>query len=251
MAKSPTPTLNCSQCGYENEPERVYCHNCGTKLDRSLLPKETLTRQESLQKTRRRIKKLTSPGVFWPTIKTAFSTVFWSALVAVLYLFFSPPANLPTREQESGANIISGPMEDAVASPLASSVQMTTADVSQHVRTRIKKAEVIPGLAFKRTFATLEPDKVTLGIEQDLFGLWPIYSRVEYRAVNENGQVKTEKIGQHFGRLGIDPRIPGLDVTFAKAWAGLKTEQKLLARAQSIKIEKDRAVIITKPGATP
>ena len=36
MSQSSTPKLTCGQCGYENEPERVYCHNCGTKLDRSV-----------------------------------------------------------------------------------------------------------------------------------------------------------------------------------------------------------------------
>ena len=33
-------TLTCAECGFVNEAERVYCHNCGKKLDRSLIPKE-------------------------------------------------------------------------------------------------------------------------------------------------------------------------------------------------------------------
>ncbi len=26
--------LNCSSCGYDNDPTRVYCHSCGTRLER-------------------------------------------------------------------------------------------------------------------------------------------------------------------------------------------------------------------------
>ena len=47
--------LTCGQCGYANEPERVYCHNCGSKLDRSVLPKEEAKRKEESPETARRI----------------------------------------------------------------------------------------------------------------------------------------------------------------------------------------------------
>ena len=30
-------TLTCKECQHVNEEARIYCHNCGTKLDRSLL----------------------------------------------------------------------------------------------------------------------------------------------------------------------------------------------------------------------
>ena len=47
-------TLTCKACGYsKNELERVYCHECGEKLDRSHLPKKKDTSQEEL----RRIQK--------------------------------------------------------------------------------------------------------------------------------------------------------------------------------------------------
>ncbi len=62
MAAPINPILKCPQCEYANEPERVYCHNCGAKLDRSLLPqvKEAKEKQDQ-ERARRRVKKLTNP----------------------------------------------------------------------------------------------------------------------------------------------------------------------------------------------
>ena len=61
MATTPSgPTLTCSQCGFANETERVYCHNCGAKLDRSLLPKATETSKDSVAKVRKRVQKMTT-----------------------------------------------------------------------------------------------------------------------------------------------------------------------------------------------
>jgi hypothetical protein len=248
MASTPTPTLKCAQCGYENEPERVYCHNCGTKLDRSLLPKETVSRKESLKATRRRVKKMTNPGSGLAEIKTGISVLIWAALLAAVYLLLSAPAKVPSPEKEAEATLINVLISDTVDARQATSLTVTEADVSQHLRSRIKGASVIPGMAFKRAYGALGEGTITIGIQQELFG-YPIYSTVEYRLTNEGGAVRAEKIGQYFGRLGIDPRIPKLDAPFAKIWASLKTEQQLYQRAQSIAIAKGKMTVATKPAA--
>jgi hypothetical protein len=97
---APNQTLTCGPCGYANEPERVYCHNCGTKLDRSLLPKEDGRKQESVEKTRRRVRKMTNPGQDSPVVrevKAFFKTIIWAAVVAALILFALPPDGIPEK----------------------------------------------------------------------------------------------------------------------------------------------------------
>src|SRR6202011_5219688 len=32
-----SPKVICSECRHENEAERIYCHNCGERLDRSVV----------------------------------------------------------------------------------------------------------------------------------------------------------------------------------------------------------------------
>jgi hypothetical protein len=246
MAKSQNQKLVCAQCGYENEPERVYCHNCGTKLDRSVLPRDTVTQQETLAETRRRIRRMTSPGQFGGQFKTLFKTLFWAAVVAAIYLIAKAPPDIPTREQEVGARIISGEIDAAVDAPQSVTVQGTPVDLSQHVRTRVKTVKVVPLSKFKRTFVTLAENKITFGVEENLFG-YPIYSTIEYQPKVVDGKFVAEKTGLHIGRLGVAPQMTALDGMFKKFWDGLKREQKLLDKAKSITITKDRAVLVTKP----
>jgi hypothetical protein len=242
--------LTCSQCGFENEPERVYCHNCGTKLDRSLLPKDTTSAEDNLAASRKRIKKMTNPGKGWTEVKTGFNTLVWAVLVAALYLLFSPPERPPlTRDKEAGANLISVMIEDALGSPAAGVLQFSEADISQHMRTRVKAVEVIPLLEFKRAYARLDDGQITVGVEQDVFGITTVCSSVDYQLKVIDGQFVATKVGQHFGRLGFDPRIPKVDSIFQPLWAAMKREKPLIDRVQQVTITKDRVVVALKAAA--
>src|ERR1700731_2437313 len=45
----------------QNEPERIYCHDCGARLDRSALAK-VVSKVEDPKQTQRRLKQLLDPG---------------------------------------------------------------------------------------------------------------------------------------------------------------------------------------------
>lgn len=246
MAKSQNQKLVCAQCGYENEPERVYCHNCGTKLDRSVLPRDTVTQQETLAETRRRIRKMTKPSNLGAHIKTLLNVWVWAAIIAAVILIIKRPADVPTREQEMSAKIISGEIDAAVDARQAVTLQATPIDLSQHVRTRVKNAAVIPFAKFKRAYVGLDQKKIRFCVEDDLFGL-PIFSSIEFQPEVVDGKVVAKKTGLRIGSLGIPPEITQLDTLFKKFQTSLKHEQKLLEKASAIQITKDYAVLVTKP----
>ena len=246
MAKSQNQKLVCAQCGYENEPERVYCHNCGTKLDRSVLPRDAVTQQETLAETRRRIRRMTNPGKLGAHVKTLLKIWFWAALIAAIYLISKRPGDIPTREQEVAARIISGEIDAAVDAPQSVTIQATAVDLSQHVRSRVKALNVVPFSKFKRSLILLGDGKIRFGIEEDLFG-YPIFSSIEFQPSVVDGKVVAKKTGLRIGCLGIPPEITGLDKLFKKFETSLKQEQKLLDKTKAISITKDYAVLVTKP----
>src|SRR3954447_25569665 len=49
--------LLCPECRRENEPERIYCHECGTRLDRSAVR----FKKEPIQDTHKRVKRMFDP----------------------------------------------------------------------------------------------------------------------------------------------------------------------------------------------
>src|SRR3954447_16074507 len=100
MSTNPAPsqTLQCKECQYENEPERVYCHNCGAKLDRSVLPKEEEVRRESPERARRRIMRMANPSsnVVKREIGALFKTLFFAVLAACIIQCLRPPDGIPS-----------------------------------------------------------------------------------------------------------------------------------------------------------
>ena len=52
--------LICPECRHENEAERIYCHDCGARLDRSALAK-VMPKQENAKETQRRLKSMLDP----------------------------------------------------------------------------------------------------------------------------------------------------------------------------------------------
>src|SRR5689334_1247863 len=52
-----TSKLLCPECRRENEPERVYCHDCGTRLDRTAVR----VKKEPIQDTQKRVKRMFDP----------------------------------------------------------------------------------------------------------------------------------------------------------------------------------------------
>jgi len=53
--------LICPECRRENEAERIYCHDCGARLDRTALAKEP-PKGEDVKETQRRLKNLLDPS---------------------------------------------------------------------------------------------------------------------------------------------------------------------------------------------
>ena len=52
--------LICPECRRENEPERIYCHDCGARLDRTALAKSA-PKGEDVKETQRRLRTMLDP----------------------------------------------------------------------------------------------------------------------------------------------------------------------------------------------
>ncbi len=259
MAKSPEPTkpvnLACEHCGHQNEAERVYCHSCGKKLDRSLLPKEDpkSTTQDSPEEARKRITKMTNPdsGGAIRDIKTAANVLFYAALAALVLLIVQKPDNVPEVKKELMERSVGGDLMDAIASPQPRRVDFTEAEVNNHLQQILKTTGNGGLIEFQRLFVNFRPGTVHFASQQDLFGL-PIYSGVTYRVETKDKKLTTTLIGGNFGRLAVHPDLMQyLDFSFQKLWTALSQQKKQLADMQRIVVHKGTVELVTKGGAAP
>lgn len=77
--------LICTQCNHENEVERIYCHNCGSKLDRSQLP------VESSAPKKKKVRTGPSPiAVAFKKITQFIVMLLLAALTAAIVCIFKP-----------------------------------------------------------------------------------------------------------------------------------------------------------------
>lgn len=259
MAKNHESTkpvnLACEHCGHENEAERVYCHSCGKKLDRSLLPKEDpkSSTQESPAAARKRITKMTNPtsGGALREIKTAAHVLCYAALAAVILLIVQKPDGVPEMKKELIERSVGGELADAMDSPQPRRVDFTEAEVNSHLQQILKKAQGDSLVEFQRLFVNFQPGTVHFGSQQDLFGL-PIYSGVSYRIESKDKKLTATLIGGNFGRLVVHPAaMQYLDFFFQKLWTALAREKKQMADMQTIVVQKGTISLVTKGGAAP
>src|SRR6266550_5774596 len=85
-ATTTTPKLICPECRHENEAERIYCHSCGERLDRSALAAQK--KAQDPQEVHRRLQKMLGPPNmarrnFFAVSKLALASAVVAALVEI------------------------------------------------------------------------------------------------------------------------------------------------------------------------
>ena len=251
MATNPSKTANlpCDQCGYVNEAERVYCHNCGAKLDRSLLPKASEKKPESLEKARKRVAKMTNPGSggIMPLIKTLFKVALSSAALAAVILIAQKPDGVPEPKKELLSRLVGAEMMDAIGSPQPRQLSFSEDEVNQYLKQTLKAKEgVIPGVRFERAFVNLSPGVLRISSEQSLWG-YPVFAGIAYKLEINGGTFTPAIVGGNFGRLPVDPQVMQYaDVAFKKLWSALERERKQMDRMQIVVVRQARIDLMTK-----
>lgn len=248
---TPAPTLPCEQCGYNNEPERVYCHNCGAKLDRSLLPKAAEKPQEHPEKAKKRIEKMTNPksGWFWREIKTLIKVAFFSALVAAIYLMFQKPDDLPEVKKTDEIRFVSSDMMEALGAPNPTRVSFSDDDINHYLKQQpLKKRQptMIPGVDVVAAFVACTPGVLRIYSQQNAFG-FDTYSRIDYKLEVKDGKFIPTVVGGAFGKLNVDPQLMQYaDYAFGTLWDSLGRERKQMDKMLSVSVQQGHIDLVTK-----
>ncbi len=242
--------LTCEQCSYVNEAERVYCHNCGAKLDRSLLPKsEDEKGKESPAVARKRIAKMTNPnsGGAMREVKALVKTLAWAAVAASLLLVAKVPEGVPENKPEIAERSVSEDLMNAVAAPQPVALAFTESEVNASLKNAVRfKEAMLPGVEFRRLYVQFHPGTVHAGLEQSIWGL-PLHSGVDYRLSVVAGKITPVIIGGNFGRLRVHPlAMQYLDFAFKKVWGAMKRDREHLEKMQSVALAEDRVVLVTR-----
>src|ERR1043166_4696895 len=143
--------LVCLQCKHENEIERVYCHNCGEKLDRSLLPNDESKAADDRKKSGRQVKNMMNPNRFalMRSVKTFVLIILFAAIVAAVFLAVQPPDNVPPAKSDRiPLSDVKETWSGMMNHRLAVRVNFTEFDTNYYLQKTLKGADGALGTTF-------------------------------------------------------------------------------------------------------
>ncbi len=253
-----TATLLCKQCNFENEPERVYCHNCGAKLDRALLPPEA-TKREDPQVMQNRVRAVVRPSRFAliPLLRNLAISLAVAAVLAALFLMTVAPVETPAPlgvDALAAAPAISDDLEDMVQTPTGKRLSYTEDQVNAFLQSSIRAKDdpnsVLP-VKYERTFVHFAEGLCRATLQESAFG-HSFYVGSTDAVEIRNGQVVTHPVGGNIGRLQLPGKImPGVEKALATLWAPLDTYKKLVARTGAVNFHPGSVEIVGKSAGVP
>jgi hypothetical protein len=241
--------LTCPDCRSENEIERVYCHDCGAKLDRSRLKKEGHVAEEKPEEIQKRVRRMFGRRPY--RFKQAFFKVAKVLLVAcataALVLLFSPPPEVPEKKKNSELppQIILN-LEDATIAHHGAQLRYTEQQVDAYLAGALRNKQAAldkPLLHFERVLVKMDEGLCQITAERSLFG-YPLYTTGVFEVSTADGKIIASSRGGSIGRMQIHPEIMKYgDVLFTDLWKALDRERKLVAKLAAIEFHPQTVVL--------
>jgi hypothetical protein len=246
--------LICPECRHENEPERIYCHDCGTRLDRSTLTKAE-SKEEDPQATQRRLKSMLNPqGAKRRMRLFQASKLILGALVVAAVVQMIRPADVPPRPEEPTlADQINLDLETAAMEPRGQVLRYSEAQVNAYLAYALKskQAALSKYLKFERVLVGFEEGYCWVTVERSLSG-WPLHTTVSFNARLENGKIVANSRGGSLGRLPVHPALMQYaDVLFADVRAALDRERKSIAKMSALELRPKQVVLTARAPGQP
>ncbi len=206
------PMLKCAECGRENETARIYCHDCGTKLDRASLAQiKRSANEETPEDAHRRLQGMfNARGVnarLW-SVRIAKLVLGAGAAAIVLLAVLPPDVPLVVKSQELPAQI-NMDLEMMTLYHRPAALKYAEKDVNAFLSNALrskKEALTYSILDFERALVAFTPGVCQATVERSIFG-YSLYTTGVYRAEVSGGKLVVTPTGGAIGRLPIHPAL--------------------------------------------
>jgi hypothetical protein len=239
--------LICPECRRENEAERIYCHDCGARLDRTALAK-IAPKGENAKETQRRLRTMLDPQrakmrhLFFKTSKVILGALVLAAIVQMVL-----PPDVPARAKAGDfPPQINLDLENAVLNHQTAPMQYTEAQTNAYLGSALKskQAALSKVLNFERAIVKFDENICSVTAERSLFG-FSLFTTTSSKVALQNGTLTATNIGGRIGRLPVHPLLMKYaDPLFADVWAALDRERKAVTKMGAIEF-RPQAVVLT------
>jgi hypothetical protein len=246
MTTTTVPKVLCAECRHENEAERIYCHNCGERLDRSTVLAQK--KKQDPEDERRRLQKMMEGPSALQRNFFAVSKLVLAAVVAAALVEIALPPDLPAPTKVVPPQMDLD-LETAASFQKPGPFEYSQEQVNAYLAYRLTSKKKIlnePLLDFVRATAVFRDGACTIGMERSLFG-YSIFTQSSYRVETAGGKTAATNVGGWIGRLPVHPAIMKFgDIIFADLWFALDREHKLVGKMAGVNFH-DGGVTIMPP----
>jgi len=214
--------VKCAECGHENDPTRVFCHNCGIRLERPEGEKATIAETTPVMgRSSAPVRRgfFQAGGFGWLMLRLGRSLVSLAILAALLAVLIEagrepdwvPEATTPDKQKATRLYQSIQKFSDTVYPRM---IDLTQEQANNYLAVRLE-AEAEGGAIFQakfiRAFVTIESDTMRFVVEQKYLD-WPVYMsvilvpKISGNAATGRNEVSLRLAGAGVGRL----RLPAL-----------------------------------------
>lgn len=263
--------LRCNQCGHDNDPTRVFCQNCGMRLERpeggeAEMASSTPVMGRSTQKPKKKFSLgIPEGGVAWAAmriLRTVLSTAILAALLALFIQLGRKPDNIPEPQkpsQEQATQLFQSIKAfGETVYPRALDVYETQAN--NYLASRIVSADdggSSVRAKFERAFVVIGEGEMKFFVEQKFLG-WPVYMHLNY----VTGSVVDESIARNsttikvtgggIGRISVPSwLVPMLEKNLQSVIDSTSDATNLLSRTSSVEFHPGVAKLSWQGSRTP
>jgi hypothetical protein len=244
-----TTKIICPECQHENEPERVYCHNCGTRLDRSKLAAEKAAQAPAETQEQKHLRKMLDPRrgrtlrSFAKLLKLLIGAVVCAAIIIMLL-----PPDLPAEPKTyTFAPMINMDLTSALSSHRTTPLVYDEAQVNSFIASNLRRKDNPAKQGYfplERVTVRFDEGSCAISTKRNLFGL-AVYSGGSYRVSIEDGKLVAASNGGFVGRLSIPSSMMRLtSPLLEKTWATFGRERDTLARLAAIEFHPQSVSLI-------
>jgi hypothetical protein len=242
-----TAKLICPECRHENETERIYCHSCGARLDRSAVA--VRNSKEAVHETRKRVRKLFDPqGAKLRALFFKISKVILGACaVAVVVQIISPPDVPAPIKTEFLSSQMRFDLENTATRHQPPQLRYSEEEVNAFLTNVLKTKQSSlnkPLLDFKRALVAFHEGTCAVTAERSIFG-YSLYTTCSYAPVLTEGKIEASSKGGSIGRLPIHPQATRfMGIIFSDVWSALDSEIRMIKKLGALEFH-DKSVVLT------
>lgn len=244
-----TAKLLCPECRRENEPERIYCHDCGARLNRVGLTKAK-AKEEDLEETQRRVKAMFDPrrALLRRRFFQGCKLILAALLIAGLVQMLRPPDLPPKPKEAEMPEQINLALENAAMDPRIAPPHYTQDQINSYLVYTLKgkQAALSKYLKFEGASVVFNEGTFRFFVGRSLFG-YTLFSSGTYAASIENGQVKLKNRAGYLGRLPIHPALMQYaDILFADVRGALERERKSVVKLGGVELHPQTLALLPR-----